>query len=390
MKTYRTYIFALLLSNIINAQLGINTTNPKAALEIKSSNSGLLVPRVSTSDVNNTTPGLIIFNTDAGNYSIKQVDQSWKSPKFGNEPTRFKKALKLNGADFLSMPSSNTSNNNILNTYQKAWSVSFIVKPYSEGANNKLGLLDLRGSQGISIWIENQNLYLSYGNHQNANEKYTLETKDSNIEYDKWNYITITYNGANLSNNTYNPFKVYLGSPTNFNFERENTKRASGNNVYNIGGGSRYINIGRSATGTSADSYFIGEIAAVNLVNRELSDSTDLKLFSLSPKGWMHKNHFDTDNELVATNSSNYDFRIYIGNNSDEQTNIQLTAESNKIWLFGNGEFDGIIENSNYTIRNQITPNPSTPITTDIGKLNLKGSLTLSNIIDINDLNINL
>ena len=65
-------ILLLLFSNLINAQLGINTTNPKAAIEIKSITGGLLIPRVKTAEVINNEPGLLVFNTDTGNFSIKQ------------------------------------------------------------------------------------------------------------------------------------------------------------------------------------------------------------------------------------------------------------------------------------------------------------------------------
>ena len=88
-------ILLLLFSSLIHAQLGINTTNPKAAIEIKSNTGGLLIPRVKTAEVINNEPGLLVFNTDTGNFSIKQEDQSWKSPKTGDEPTLFKKALKF-------------------------------------------------------------------------------------------------------------------------------------------------------------------------------------------------------------------------------------------------------------------------------------------------------
>ena len=83
--------------NILNAQLGINTTNPKAAIEIKSNTSGLLIPRVKIDDVGNDEPGLLVFNTDTGNFNHK-ADGTWKSTKStNNEPTLLKKALQLNG-----------------------------------------------------------------------------------------------------------------------------------------------------------------------------------------------------------------------------------------------------------------------------------------------------
>ena len=104
-------ILLLLFSNLINAQLGINTTNPKAAMEIKSSTAGLLIPRVKTTEVTNNEPGLLVFNTDTGNFSIKQDGQSWKSPKIGIEPTQFTKAIQFNGEAYLTLSAAERKNN---------------------------------------------------------------------------------------------------------------------------------------------------------------------------------------------------------------------------------------------------------------------------------------
>ena len=91
--------------------------------------------------------------------------------------------------------------------------------------NIKMGLLDLRGENGIRIWIEKNNLYLIYGNYNNTQKRYYLHTSNKKIKYDQWNYITITYNGKELRNNNLNPIKVYMGNTTQFNTPRENTTR---------------------------------------------------------------------------------------------------------------------------------------------------------------------
>lgn len=56
MKTYFILLCFTFFTNFITAQVGINTTNPQGALDIDSSNSGLLIPRVSlTGLIDNTT-----------------------------------------------------------------------------------------------------------------------------------------------------------------------------------------------------------------------------------------------------------------------------------------------------------------------------------------------
>lgn len=386
MNRFLKIFIITLISKSSFSQLGINTTNPKAAIEIKSNTGGLLIPRVKIDDVGNNETGLLVFNTETGNFNHK-AEGTWKSTKITvNEPTILKKALQLNGENhFLSMPSSNTANNNFLKK-NRPWSISFIIKPYSNEneSETKMGLLDLRGDNGIRIWIKDKNLYLICGNFNDVQKRYYLYTVSSKIKYDQWNYITITYNGNELQNNNSNPIQVYIGHTTQFNTTRENTTRNKPSQNIDLGNG--FINIGRSKTDTSgSDSYFRGEIASINLVNREISNN-DLALFTLSPRGWMHKEHYDDRNDLIASDiTKRYDFRIYIKGNTND--NIQLTAESNKIWMFGNGEFDGTYLKSNYTIRNQTNPNLGMP---DVGVLNLKGGLTLENIIPNSDLYIKL
>jgi hypothetical protein len=63
------YIFILLFSISINAQVGIGTSSPheSAILELKSNNSGLLIPRMNAlkrNDINAPTAGLLVYQTD--------------------------------------------------------------------------------------------------------------------------------------------------------------------------------------------------------------------------------------------------------------------------------------------------------------------------------------
>ena len=59
----------LTLSLISNAQVGIGTNSPNASaqLDISSTSKGLLLPRLTTAQINaiaNPEPGLLVFNTD--------------------------------------------------------------------------------------------------------------------------------------------------------------------------------------------------------------------------------------------------------------------------------------------------------------------------------------
>jgi len=52
MKTFLFLLFFSVLSNLLIAQVGVGTLNPRAALDIDSENSGLLIPRVALTGVN--------------------------------------------------------------------------------------------------------------------------------------------------------------------------------------------------------------------------------------------------------------------------------------------------------------------------------------------------
>ncbi len=55
MKTYISLFIFSIFTNMMIAQVGIGTTEPKAALDITSEDSGLLIPRVALSDITDST-----------------------------------------------------------------------------------------------------------------------------------------------------------------------------------------------------------------------------------------------------------------------------------------------------------------------------------------------
>ena len=77
------------LSLFVNAQVGIGTTTPNssAALDISSSNKGMLIPRLTTAQrvaITNPATGLLVFDTDKG--SIMFYDgSSWRALSFADE-----------------------------------------------------------------------------------------------------------------------------------------------------------------------------------------------------------------------------------------------------------------------------------------------------------------
>lgn len=95
MKTF-TLLFICLCLNLVTAQVGIGTTNPdpSSVLDIGSTNSGLLIPRMTQSQrlaISSPANGLLVYqtNTDSGFwyfkdnlwvYLSKEGDEDWAGP----------------------------------------------------------------------------------------------------------------------------------------------------------------------------------------------------------------------------------------------------------------------------------------------------------------------
>ncbi|MDT8347539.1 MAG: hypothetical protein RQ756_07030 [Flavobacteriaceae bacterium] len=93
-KSILSLFTVLLFSTILNAQVGINTTNPNAALDVESADQGVLFPRVALTAKNNPAPvinpnggniadGTIVYNTNTNGIDIFKVYPGlyrWSAP----------------------------------------------------------------------------------------------------------------------------------------------------------------------------------------------------------------------------------------------------------------------------------------------------------------------
>src|SRR5690554_5589861 len=71
--------FSILITSVSFAQVGINTTDPKASLDVESTDSGILIPRVALSATNISAPIVapdiseLIYNTATAGTSPNNV-----------------------------------------------------------------------------------------------------------------------------------------------------------------------------------------------------------------------------------------------------------------------------------------------------------------------------
>lgn len=76
MKTIITFLF---FTCAIFAQVGINTTSPQAVLDIQSSESGILIPRLTTDEINaipSPANSMLVYNVSLNKYQY-YVHPSW-------------------------------------------------------------------------------------------------------------------------------------------------------------------------------------------------------------------------------------------------------------------------------------------------------------------------
>jgi hypothetical protein len=85
MKILTQTVFLIFTMHLLNAQVGIGTTNPSASalLELDSSNSGLLVPRMEESErlgIGSAANGLLVYQTDVvpGFYYYDGISSTWQ------------------------------------------------------------------------------------------------------------------------------------------------------------------------------------------------------------------------------------------------------------------------------------------------------------------------
>ena len=104
MKILTQTVFLIFTMHLLNAQVGIGTTNPSASalLELDSSNSGLLVPRMEESErlgIGSAANGLLVYQTDVvpGFY---YYDGLWKLLTNNQESVKgINTTLVLNGTN---------------------------------------------------------------------------------------------------------------------------------------------------------------------------------------------------------------------------------------------------------------------------------------------------
>lgn len=113
-------IFITASFTVVNAQVGIGTTNPdpSSALHISSNSAGLLIPKLSTSQRNGITApanGLLIFNTDADEFQFNAGTTTipdWKAFSLTSAVTSTKgQSLKYRNTDTATNINQNTAMN---------------------------------------------------------------------------------------------------------------------------------------------------------------------------------------------------------------------------------------------------------------------------------------
>ncbi len=199
---YCFFIFLFFASTQMLAQVGINTTNPDASsiLDISSSDKGLLVPRVSLSNVtltsldgsNTAANGLLIWNTNASTTGGAGIGYYY-----------------FNGTTWEKITTNNTATNDN-DWFEEGTTTApnaITDDIFTEGnvaigkntADYNLDIYDNTGVRGINVWLEGSTNATIYGNYirnsntANGTHYGTFQQVDGNgtgIKYGLYNQVT--------------------------------------------------------------------------------------------------------------------------------------------------------------------------------------------------------
>ncbi len=188
-KNYITILFSMMLCFTCIAQVGIGANTPEAALDVSSSNSGVLFPRVSSaSDVTNPVNSMVVYdNSQQDFFQYSSTSNSWV--KFGL------KTSTLNGSTTTLYFTAKGTYNHILD---------FCFTPLSSATNNGYiknnfcgrFMINKRPNSSASIV---RIIYLLDGNGNNitpstqtsttvewvsiANQRHTITVNDTSATY---------------------------------------------------------------------------------------------------------------------------------------------------------------------------------------------------------------
>ena len=212
----RIFLLCLLVTSMCTAQVGIGTTNPdnSSALDIVSTNAGVLIPRLTENqktNVNNPVLGLLIFQTDAESgfwyyngsswVRLEQNDRNWSltgnsgtdaSTQFIGTSDNEDLIIKSNDTERIRV---NDNSGNIgINTTQDNARLYVNVETTESVPNYGIRNDYSAGGSGTKYGIYNRNDSNSNGPHYGI---YTYTTGGTGTKYGIYNQTTMT--GASAS-----------------------------------------------------------------------------------------------------------------------------------------------------------------------------------------------
>ncbi|HIB37077.1 PA14 domain-containing protein [Mesonia sp.] len=232
------YIITLILSftNLINAQVGINTENPEAALDITSSNSGILIPRVAlTSKIeaapvrnpntqdNNLANGTLVYNTatTTGTNAVQPSFYYWQDTQW----VRVNSELDFD-RDWAKTNSTSRASNISDNIYTNG-KVGIGIGQNQSSLNGTLHIYEATGTPASAT---NGTIYIEHGNTSGTSSIVFPSAFDPT----DYGYIAYSDDGSTGSTNENGLLEIGVANDgaTNGNIgDRDNINLKTGNSV---------------------------------------------------------------------------------------------------------------------------------------------------------------
>ena len=337
MKRIFTSVLLIIAFHSVRGQsVGINTTSPdtSAILDVHSTSKGLLMPRLSTSQMNaiyNPASGLAIYNTDSASICIYS-GSAWLKMLLSNSTSTSTNAVNYVGTSYLGINSGYGSTGTKEGTGSSLYNIAIGHYALSKNTSGEQNL-----ALGFSAMRSN-----TTGNYNSASGIYALM-------YNTEGYNNTAFGGLAGYANTTGTGNTFAGAGAGIANTTGNYNTALG-----INGGPAYgsltnvTTVGAYATGSVSNSLILGGTGSY-AVNVGIGTSSPKSTLDVTGSVGLTVKSITTGNNSTTLGSSDYSI-IYSGSTSGNSITLPSAAGyAGRVYLIVNHSTGNITIDAYYT-----------------------------------------